>query len=162
MKCGREHTICLTKDGGVWSFGASDYGQLGQGKKEKEMSPRQIVELMGTEVSQVLMNIKFKKTRVYLRILRYTYFLNFRSSAEIVTPWLLSHLGSGFTPSAWEDPGNLGEIIRRMRTRHKLLSGRGCKKSKKIKKFTLSELEVKRFLKLLCCYRCSNFFYCYS
>ena len=53
MACGAEHTVCLTEDGGVFSFGSGQYGQLGHGSKSDEQNPRQIIELMGTEVSQI-------------------------------------------------------------------------------------------------------------
>jgi len=29
VACGAEHTVCLTEDGGVFSFGSGQYGQLG-------------------------------------------------------------------------------------------------------------------------------------
>ena len=53
VACGAEHTVCLTEDGGVFSFGSGQYGQLGHGSKSDEQNPRQIIELMGTEVSQI-------------------------------------------------------------------------------------------------------------
>lgn len=53
VDCGDEHTVCLTQYGGVFSFGCGRYGQLGHGSWNNEQSPRQVMELMGTEVSQV-------------------------------------------------------------------------------------------------------------
>ena len=53
VACGAEHTVCLTEDGGVFSFGSGQYGQLGHGSKSDEQIPKKIIELMGTEVSQV-------------------------------------------------------------------------------------------------------------
>ncbi len=53
VACGAEHTVCLTEDGGVFSFGSGQYGQLGHGSKSDEQLPRKIIELMGTEVSQI-------------------------------------------------------------------------------------------------------------
>ena len=53
VSCGAEHTVCLTEDGGVFSFGSGQYGQLGHGSKSDEQLPRKIIELMGTEVSQI-------------------------------------------------------------------------------------------------------------
>jgi E3 ubiquitin-protein ligase HERC4 len=53
VACGAEHTVCLTEDGGVFSFGSGQYGQLGHGSKNEEQLPRKVIELMGTEVSQI-------------------------------------------------------------------------------------------------------------
>ena len=53
ITCGQEHTVCLTRNGGVFSFGSGSYGQLGHGSKSDEHLPRKIIELMGTEVTQV-------------------------------------------------------------------------------------------------------------
>ena len=51
--CGSDHTALLTLDGGVFTFGAGNYGQLGHGGKSNEQNPKKVLELMGTEVSQV-------------------------------------------------------------------------------------------------------------
>lgn len=53
VACGMEHTVCLTEDGGVFTFGGGSYGQLGHGSKNDEQLPRKVIELMGTEVSQI-------------------------------------------------------------------------------------------------------------
>jgi hypothetical protein len=82
MACGLEHSITLTKynewlnfltvlhqlklefptsrDGGVFSFGAGSYGQLGHGSKNDEHLPRKIIELMGTQVTQVPSSLDYK------------------------------------------------------------------------------------------------------
>lgn len=41
------------KDGGVFTCGAGMYGQLGHGANGNEILPRQIIELMGSVVTQV-------------------------------------------------------------------------------------------------------------
>ncbi|XP_055876418.1 probable E3 ubiquitin-protein ligase HERC4 isoform X4 [Biomphalaria glabrata] len=51
--CGESHTACLTVDGRVFTFGAGIYGQLGHGSYNNEILPRQVIELSGSEVSQI-------------------------------------------------------------------------------------------------------------
>jgi len=53
VSCGAEHSACLTSDGGVFTFGHGGYGQLGHGGKSSEVLPRKVMELMGTDVTQV-------------------------------------------------------------------------------------------------------------
>ncbi|XP_065584431.1 probable E3 ubiquitin-protein ligase HERC4 isoform X2 [Artemia franciscana] len=53
MCCGRDHSVALTKDGGVFTFGAGMYGQLGHGSTVNEFRPRRILELMGSTVTQI-------------------------------------------------------------------------------------------------------------
>lgn len=45
--------VIMLQDGGVFSCGAGMYGQLGHGTKVNEILPRQIMELMGSTVTQV-------------------------------------------------------------------------------------------------------------
>uniref|UniRef100_A0A0B7B2U7 HECT domain-containing protein n=1 Tax=Arion vulgaris TaxID=1028688 RepID=A0A0B7B2U7_9EUPU len=51
--CGENHTACLTKDGRVFTFGAGSYGQLGHSSNNNETLPKQVIELSGSEVSQI-------------------------------------------------------------------------------------------------------------
>ncbi|XP_047009907.1 probable E3 ubiquitin-protein ligase HERC3 isoform X1 [Ictalurus punctatus] len=51
--CGEEHTAALTKDGGLFTFGNGSRGQLGHDSTNNEPLPRRVLELMGTEVSQI-------------------------------------------------------------------------------------------------------------
>ncbi|KAM3831576.1 putative E3 ubiquitin-protein ligase HERC3 isoform 2-T3 [Vipera latastei] len=53
ISCGNEHTAVLTKSGGVFTFGAGSSGQLGHDSLNDEVNPRRVLELMGSEVSQV-------------------------------------------------------------------------------------------------------------
>ncbi|XXQ33080.1 Regulator of chromosome condensation [Plasmodiophora brassicae] len=42
VACGINHTICLTDDGSVYSWGCGDYGRLGHEVQRDELRPRQI------------------------------------------------------------------------------------------------------------------------
>ena len=53
IRCGMDHTAALTRDGGVFTFGAGMYGQLGHCTSANEMLPRKVLELMGTTVTQI-------------------------------------------------------------------------------------------------------------
>lgn len=50
------YTIFLNlvlQDGGVLTFGAGTYGQLGHGTAQSEKVPRKVFELMGSEVTMI-------------------------------------------------------------------------------------------------------------
>ncbi|XP_063314711.1 probable E3 ubiquitin-protein ligase HERC3 isoform X1 [Pelobates fuscus] len=53
ISCGEEHTAILTKSGGLFTFGAGGCGQLGHDSLHNEINPRRVVELMGSEVTQI-------------------------------------------------------------------------------------------------------------
>ncbi|KAL6079784.1 hypothetical protein STEG23_023425 [Scotinomys teguina] len=53
ISCGEEHTAVLTKSGGVFTFGAGSCGQLGHNSMNDEVNPRRVLELMGSEVTQI-------------------------------------------------------------------------------------------------------------
>ncbi|KAA0721997.1 putative E3 ubiquitin-protein ligase HERC3 [Triplophysa tibetana] len=53
ISCGEEHTAALTKEGGLFTFGNGSRGQLGHDSTHSEPLPRRVMELMGTEVSQI-------------------------------------------------------------------------------------------------------------
>lgn len=45
--------LTLWQDGGLFTFGDGSWGQLGHGSTNNELLPRRVLELMGTEVSQI-------------------------------------------------------------------------------------------------------------
>ncbi|XP_067858724.1 probable E3 ubiquitin-protein ligase HERC4 isoform X1 [Heptranchias perlo] len=51
--CGEDHTAALTKEGGVFTFGAGGYGQLGHNSTNHEINPRKVFELMGYAITQI-------------------------------------------------------------------------------------------------------------
>ncbi|XP_024118863.1 probable E3 ubiquitin-protein ligase HERC4, partial [Oryzias melastigma] len=53
VSCGEDHTAALTKEGGVFTFGAGGYGQLGHNSTNHEVNPRKVFELMGNKVTQI-------------------------------------------------------------------------------------------------------------
>ncbi|XP_029376575.1 probable E3 ubiquitin-protein ligase HERC4 isoform X4 [Echeneis naucrates] len=53
ISCGEDHTAALTKEGGVFTFGAGGYGQLGHNSTNHEINPRKVFELMGSVVTQI-------------------------------------------------------------------------------------------------------------
>ncbi|ESP04646.1 hypothetical protein LOTGIDRAFT_223779 [Lottia gigantea] len=53
LACGEDHTAALTQNGGVFTFGAGSYGQLGHSSVQNEVLPRQVTELMGSDVTQI-------------------------------------------------------------------------------------------------------------
>lgn len=53
LRAGQEHSVALTLDGGVFTWGSSACGQCGHGTEGREMLPRKVMELMGTEVTQI-------------------------------------------------------------------------------------------------------------
>ncbi|XP_056291834.1 probable E3 ubiquitin-protein ligase HERC4 [Pseudoliparis swirei] len=53
ISCGEDHTAALTKEGGVFTFGAGGYGQLGHNSTHHEVNPRKVFELMGNVVTQI-------------------------------------------------------------------------------------------------------------
>ena len=53
INLGDEHSAALTFEGGLFTWGAGMYGQLGHGRNTNEVLPRKIFELMGVRIVQV-------------------------------------------------------------------------------------------------------------
>ncbi|KAK5898983.1 hypothetical protein CesoFtcFv8_008507 [Champsocephalus esox] len=53
IACGKAHTATLTKDGGVFTFGSGEYGQLGHNSFRDELRPRLVAELWGAKVTKI-------------------------------------------------------------------------------------------------------------
>ena len=45
--------VCVWQDGGLFTFGEGSRGQLGHDSVHNEPLPRRVLELMGSEVSQI-------------------------------------------------------------------------------------------------------------
>lgn len=53
VSCGENHSTALTHDGGVFTFGGGNYGQLGHNNTHTETNPLKVFEFMGSEVSMI-------------------------------------------------------------------------------------------------------------
>ncbi|XP_022919461.1 probable E3 ubiquitin-protein ligase HERC4 isoform X2 [Onthophagus taurus] len=53
VACGQDFSTFLTNEGGVLTCGSGAYGQLGHGSLSNEMLPKQVIELMGSTITQI-------------------------------------------------------------------------------------------------------------
>uniref|UniRef100_A0A8C6S618 HECT and RLD domain containing E3 ubiquitin protein ligase 4 n=1 Tax=Neogobius melanostomus TaxID=47308 RepID=A0A8C6S618_9GOBI len=71
--CGEDHTAVLTKEGGVFTFGAGRYGQLGHNSTNHEINPRKVFELMGNVVTQIACGRLVKVQGTHYLIFQYVF-----------------------------------------------------------------------------------------
>jgi len=50
---GADHSLVLSEDGVVYSFGEGDFGKLGHGNEERQRTPKAIEALQGVRVSSI-------------------------------------------------------------------------------------------------------------
>ncbi|XP_019456545.1 PREDICTED: ultraviolet-B receptor UVR8 isoform X2 [Lupinus angustifolius] len=53
VACGREHTAAIASDGSLFTWGANDYGQLGDGTEERRKHPKKVKQLGSEFVKSV-------------------------------------------------------------------------------------------------------------
>jgi alpha-tubulin suppressor-like RCC1 family protein len=53
IACGSNHTIALTKDGKVYTWGRGDCGALGHGDQKTSETPTQVMSLAGTKIVHI-------------------------------------------------------------------------------------------------------------
>lgn len=76
VSAGEDFSVFLTLDGGVFSCGAGNFGQLGHGNRNNVSLPRMVVEMMGTQVTQVTCGNRHTLTYVPSRGRVYSFGLN--------------------------------------------------------------------------------------
>lgn len=64
VSAGEDFSVFLTRDGGVFTCGSGQFGQLGHGNENNEVLPRKVIELMGTICSQISCGNKHTLTYV--------------------------------------------------------------------------------------------------
>uniref|UniRef100_A0A3B3XBU6 HECT domain-containing protein n=1 Tax=Poecilia mexicana TaxID=48701 RepID=A0A3B3XBU6_9TELE len=135
--CGDEHTAALTKDGGLFTFGDGSWGQLGHGSTNNELLPRRVLELMGTEVSQIACGRHHTLALVPSSSMVYAFGCN--SHGQLGTG-ILGDSRSPFPVKSGFLTGNLqrrGEKTRGLslcsdKLLHRTLSGAGCHSDEEI------------------------------
>lgn len=103
ISCGVDFSTFLTLDGGVFTCGSGTYGQLGHGSNGNEILPRQVLELMGSTITQISCGRQHSLAFVPSRGRVYSYGLGgagqlgLRKSSNASTPQVV--LGPWVSPS---------------------------------------------------------------
>ena len=53
VSAGYFHSLAVTADGGVWSWGSGDFGQLGHGDQQDQLLPKKVEAFAGQRVVAV-------------------------------------------------------------------------------------------------------------
>ncbi|XP_013397514.1 probable E3 ubiquitin-protein ligase HERC4 isoform X1 [Lingula anatina] len=105
--CGEDHSVLLTQEGGVFTFGAGSHGQLGHNSLNNELLPRKVFELMGSEVTQIASGRRHTLALVPLRGRVYSFGLgasgqlgtgntsNCNSPSTVKGPWVPAVVTNG-------------------------------------------------------------------
>ncbi|XP_017798859.1 PREDICTED: probable E3 ubiquitin-protein ligase HERC4 [Habropoda laboriosa] len=108
--CGEEFSTFLTLDGGVFTCGAGMYSQLGHGSNTNEILPRQVMELMGSTVTQIscgkrhTLALVSSRGRIYAWGLGGAGQLGNRSTRSIATPQVVHGPWVTINSSSMMDP----------------------------------------------------------
>ncbi|XP_076250382.1 HECT and RLD domain containing E3 ubiquitin ligase 4 isoform X1 [Rhynchophorus ferrugineus] len=123
ITCGEEFSAFLTFDGGVFTCGAGMYGQLGHGTNSNEILPRQVIELMGSTITQIACGRQHSLALVPSRGRVYSFGIggsgqlgvkktnNANTPQAVLGPWV-SPSGNSLLPSDNKDGANL--VIQRI------------------------------------------------
>lgn len=78
---------CYLQEGGVFSFGAGGFGQLGHNSTQNEILPKRVMELMGSVISQVacgrLIIVYYYKTVSFYPVICQSFLYNTISYSHI-------------------------------------------------------------------------------
>lgn len=114
--CGEEYSVALTNTGGVFTFGAGYYGQLGHGGSNNEVLPRQVIELMGSIVTQIAAGRCHTLAYIQTRGRIYAFGLNgngqlgigsienWKSPILVQGPWVRHDKDSILSETSWYRP----------------------------------------------------------
>ncbi|CAG0920580.1 unnamed protein product [Notodromas monacha] len=110
ISAGGDHTVALTKSGGVFTFGAGMYGQLGHGSTANEILPRRVLELMGSEVTQIACGRRHTLAFIASRGRLYAFGLG--GSGQLGTKTGKNSWLPVVVPGPWKSPQNSSDFTK--------------------------------------------------
>lgn len=108
IACGENFTAVLTQDGGVFTFGAGMYGQLGHGQLGHEYLPRKIPDLMGSQVTQIACGRCH--TLVYLASNKRLYCFGLGGNGQLGVGSVINKTSPSFVTVELENVKNTSEV----------------------------------------------------